>query len=120
MTNFFRIAAFVAVLVGLIGFMIYSYVHDVAPGPCKPGEFPISCYNVTPKMCEFIWSKSEKECKDFVAKFKLPPGRLTGPIILECQFATIDSAFAVNRKSTPECVDRINEIEGWKRRNDFK
>jgi len=66
-----------------------------------------------------VWSRSENLCKEYVKKLSLPPGRLTGPIVLRCQLVILDNAFAISRASSQECVDLFKDLEDWKRRNDF-
>ena len=119
MNTYLRVCAFIAIMVGLVGYMTYKYMTEVTPTPCTPGQFPISCYYVSPKLCDIVWSKTEDKCNDFVKKFNLPPGRLTGPIVFQCQVATMDAALSSKRKGTPECQDKFNELDSWKQRNGF-
>jgi hypothetical protein len=119
MSVYFRAGAFIAVLVALVGYMTYKYMTEVTPTPCTAGQFPISCYNISPKLCEIVWSKTEPTCNDFVKKFNLPPGRLTGPIVFQCQVATLDAALVLKRKGTPECTEKFRDLDGWKQRNGF-
>lgn len=109
-------------LVLILGLILIGehYGSDVDDTPCSPGGFPSRCYNISPKMCIAVWSTTDENCKAYIKKFDLPPGRLVGPIVFRCQWAYLDSAFSGARKATPECQEMFTELKDWESRNDFK
>lgn len=117
MRDYIRIGAFFAVLCAGVVVFAWYYFKEIEVTPCSPSGAVIRCYTVNPKVCKFTWALSEKTCKEWLKKFDVAPGRLTGPIIAKCQMSVVDSAFAVSRKSTPECQEGFRELEDWKRRN---
>ncbi len=113
----------------LIFFIIVSAVliyfgakvlNEVKPTACSPEPYPARCYYVNQDACEIIWSKSELTCKEYIQKLPMAPGRLSGPLLFNCQLMNLDNAFASSRKLNPECNKMFSELKDWKRRHDFQ
>jgi hypothetical protein len=118
--NLYKVIGFLVALSIVVIFLGYRFGTEEAITPCSPGGYPGSCYNVNQKACEKVWESAAKVCDAFVKKASLPPGRLIGPIMTECQSAVLDSAFAGARKGTPECQQMSDDLKAWAARNDFK
>lgn len=103
--------------VTILTFIGYRLAQEDPVTPCSEAGLPRRCYHVTEPVCEAIWKKGLEECNEFVKSFHLPPGRLVGPIIHQCQLSSFDEAFVYSRKSTEECAQLGEELKNWRRKN---
>ena len=115
-----RVLLFGIALTAVVIYFAYRFNNETTTTPCSPGGEILSCYSVTPRMCDSTWNRSVDACKEFIQKFSLPPGRLTGPIMEKCQQAIVDNAFSGSRRSTDDCKAMFRDLESWKQRNDFR
>ena len=101
--------------------LLYRISQEIEPGPCTPGGFPFRCYHIHEKMCDTVWAQAERSCQAKIKGLALPPTRLSGPIQEKCQLAAVDSAFSLQRTTSPECDDLHKDLEAWLQRNpDFR
>jgi hypothetical protein len=109
-----------------LGFLVVVILLAVVAGryylpedlsPCADNGKPRRCYHVNREVCQIAWDKAEETCTAFVKGFKLPPGRLLGAAIHECQLATFDESFALVRKADEDCEKMYLELKDWRRSN---
>lgn len=115
-----KILFFLVIAAAPMIYLNYEALNQVEVTPCSPEGNPARCYSVAQNICEIVWTKSKETCDTYIQNLNLPPGRLTGPIFDYCQHAILDQAFAGSRKSTPECKQIFQDLEGWKAHNNFK
>ncbi|MEK6555072.1 MAG: hypothetical protein AABZ31_07530 [Bdellovibrionota bacterium] len=87
--------------------------------PCSKSGFPGRCYKVPEGMCNIVWDRTEETCNEFIKTLNLPPGRLMGPIVTKCRLMHYDKPFVYGRESNAECDQIFQDLELWKRRNNF-
>jgi len=96
---------------------IWKFSGDEDNHPCSKNKFPGNCYQVEREVCNKQWSNSENECRKIIEGLKLPPSRLTGPILDRCQRLKFEKVFHYMRIQSSECSSEVNEIESWHRSN---
>lgn len=111
----------VIVAITFIVFAGYRMANEIPKQPCDEGSYPFRCYRINKDACMTVWTRAEKHCTDVTRGLDLPPTRLIGPIVFQCQVAMIDKAFGIMRTSEGDCPQKHRELDGWKMRNpDFK
>lgn len=109
------------VLGGLVavGLFVLVYLLTEAPvtNPCAPGNDPARCYRISENLCTTVWDEATAACEAAIDKLELPPTRLTGPILKQCQISKLDKVLGSARMSNPECDEKKKELEDWRRSN---
>jgi hypothetical protein len=113
---FLKGMAFILALTTLTYFA-YHLSREESVQPCSPLGMPGRCYHIPEAACSGVWKKAFEDCDKFVKSLNLPPGRLVGPIIHQCQLSNLDLVFNYSRKSDPECLRMHDELQDWRRRN---
>src|SRR4051812_36614505 len=91
-----KIVGFFSPLLGAVVFAAYLLLSDPERGPCTPEGYPGRCYFVSEHLCKVTWDKFGATCKDMIAKLNLPSGRLTGPIMFNCQAMNFDGVLTAS------------------------
>ncbi|MBX3020269.1 MAG: hypothetical protein KF799_01225 [Bdellovibrionales bacterium] len=112
-----KIVGFFAAIVLFLIYFREQASLNVEITPCSSKGYPGRCYYVTEKLCNMVWENSASTCQDVLKKMNLPPGRLTGPTVSQCRWATFDAAFRNSRKAEPECEARHRDLEEWRKLN---
>lgn len=114
-----RAGVLILLFAGVLSYFTYRLMTETILTPCSPGQLPARCYEVAPSICETAWASSESSCKTAIAKLALPPGRLTSPLLKQCQLLNFDRLFGPSRRSDEECTQLHQELKEWGQRNEF-